>query len=262
VKQRCLPTALNYPMLEEYGFRNDHVSTVLLSCTVCMYVSIYSYVCRYIYWFLWGTEPRLLLLYAGHDLDLLPPGCACIPCAVEPGSECRDETHRESLGRTKRRASARCLGTVRFRVGAFGPLFFGGRCLVTLTLDTHLTLSKMFGNGKVEGCGVGLSDSAEWMEAEASARYLGTGELSLSFLLGKCVLTLTLTVPRLQGRARSGIIVLPAGRASRWVGVSAAVRVGKSCLCLATNAVSVTQWRYQFLTWSTIREEQVGRLSL
>lgn len=27
VKQRCLPNALNFPMLEEYDFRNDTVST-------------------------------------------------------------------------------------------------------------------------------------------------------------------------------------------------------------------------------------------
>lgn len=26
VKQRCLPNALNYPMMEEYDFRNDTVS--------------------------------------------------------------------------------------------------------------------------------------------------------------------------------------------------------------------------------------------
>lgn len=29
VKQRCLPNALNYPMLEEYDFRNDTVSYLL-----------------------------------------------------------------------------------------------------------------------------------------------------------------------------------------------------------------------------------------
>lgn len=28
VKQRCLPNALNYPMLEEYDFRNDTVSNI------------------------------------------------------------------------------------------------------------------------------------------------------------------------------------------------------------------------------------------
>ncbi|KAI3828651.1 hypothetical protein L1987_02759 [Smallanthus sonchifolius] len=26
VKQRCLPNALNYPMLEEYDFRNDNIN--------------------------------------------------------------------------------------------------------------------------------------------------------------------------------------------------------------------------------------------
>ena len=30
VKQRCLPNALNYPMLEEYDFRNDTVSSSFL----------------------------------------------------------------------------------------------------------------------------------------------------------------------------------------------------------------------------------------
>lgn len=29
VKERCLPNALNYPMLEEYDFRNDTVSYLL-----------------------------------------------------------------------------------------------------------------------------------------------------------------------------------------------------------------------------------------
>lgn len=30
MKQRCLPNALNYPMLEEYDFRNDTVSFKIL----------------------------------------------------------------------------------------------------------------------------------------------------------------------------------------------------------------------------------------
>ncbi len=29
VKQRCLPNALNYPMLEEYDFRNDTVRVLV-----------------------------------------------------------------------------------------------------------------------------------------------------------------------------------------------------------------------------------------
>ncbi|RZC85705.1 hypothetical protein C5167_026376 [Papaver somniferum] len=58
-------------------------------------------------------------------------------------------------------------------------------------------------------------------------------------------------------RARSGIIVLPCGAGKSLVGVSAACRIRKSCLCLATNNVSVDQWAYQFRLWSTIRDEQI-----
>ncbi|CAI8619470.1 unnamed protein product [Vicia faba] len=64
-----------------------------------------------------------------------------------------------------------------------------------------------------------------------------------------------------NGRARSGIIVLPCGAGKSLVGVSAACRVKKSCLCLATNAVSVDQWAFQFKLWSTIREEQICRFT-
>lgn len=62
-----------------------------------------------------------------------------------------------------------------------------------------------------------------------------------------------------NGRARSGIIVLPCGAGKSLVGVSAASTIGKSCLCLATNSVSVDQWVYQFKLWSTIRDEHICR---
>uniref|UniRef100_A0A7N0T0A5 DNA 3'-5' helicase n=1 Tax=Kalanchoe fedtschenkoi TaxID=63787 RepID=A0A7N0T0A5_KALFE len=64
-----------------------------------------------------------------------------------------------------------------------------------------------------------------------------------------------------NGRARSGIIVLPCGAGKSLVGVSAAARIKKSCLCLATNAVSVDQWAFQFKLWSTIRDEQICRFT-
>ncbi|KAL4398116.1 hypothetical protein AHAS_Ahas01G0259700 [Arachis hypogaea] len=64
-----------------------------------------------------------------------------------------------------------------------------------------------------------------------------------------------------NGRARSGIIVLPCGAGKSLVGVSAASRIKKSCLCLATNAVSVDQWAFQFKLWSTIREENICRFT-
>lgn len=63
------------------------------------------------------------------------------------------------------------------------------------------------------------------------------------------------------GRARSGIIVLPCGAGKSLVGVSAACRIKKSCLCLATNAVSVDQWAFQFKLWSTIRDDQISRFT-
>lgn len=63
------------------------------------------------------------------------------------------------------------------------------------------------------------------------------------------------------GRARSGIIVLPCGAGKSLVGVSAACRIRKSCLCLATNAVSVDQWAFQFKLWSTIRDDQICRFT-
>ncbi|KAK6935411.1 ERCC3/RAD25/XPB helicase, C-terminal domain [Dillenia turbinata] len=64
-----------------------------------------------------------------------------------------------------------------------------------------------------------------------------------------------------NGRARSGIIVLPCGAGKSLVGVSAACRIRKSCLCLATNAVSVDQWAFQFKLWSTIRDENICRFT-
>ncbi|KAM0015543.1 putative DNA helicase chromatin remodeling SNF2 family [Helianthus debilis subsp. tardiflorus] len=64
-----------------------------------------------------------------------------------------------------------------------------------------------------------------------------------------------------NGRARSGIIVLPCGAGKSLVGVSAACRIKKSCLCLATNAVSVDQWAFQFKLWSNIRDENICRFT-
>ncbi|KAH9719478.1 General transcription and DNA repair factor IIH helicase subunit XPB1 [Citrus sinensis] len=67
--------------------------------------------------------------------------------------------------------------------------------------------------------------------------------------------------PSQAGRARSGIIVLPCGAGKSLVGVSAACRIKKSCLCLATNAVSVDQWAFQFKLWSTIQDDQICRFT-
>jgi DNA excision repair protein ERCC-3 len=61
-----------------------------------------------------------------------------------------------------------------------------------------------------------------------------------------------------NGRARSGIIVLPCGAGKTLVGITAACTIRKSTLVLCTSAVSVAQWKQQFLMWSNLREEQVA----
>eukprot|EP00898_Chlorokybus_atmophyticus_P001082 jgi/Chlat1/1975/Chrsp158S02276 len=64
-----------------------------------------------------------------------------------------------------------------------------------------------------------------------------------------------------NGRARSGIIVLPCGAGKSLTGIAAAVRIRKSCLVLCTNSVSVDQWRSQFKLWTTIPDEKISRFT-
>ncbi|OCF45679.1 DNA excision repair protein ERCC-3 [Kwoniella heveanensis CBS 569] len=60
-----------------------------------------------------------------------------------------------------------------------------------------------------------------------------------------------------NGRARSGIIVLPCGAGKTLVGITAACTIKKSALVLCTSAVSVAQWKQQFLHFSNISEKQI-----
>ena len=61
-----------------------------------------------------------------------------------------------------------------------------------------------------------------------------------------------------NGRARSGIIVLPCGAGKTLTGVTAAQTIKKSVICLCTNAVSVLQWKYQFKLWTNIPEDRIA----
>ncbi|KAL7528022.1 hypothetical protein ACHAXR_005413 [Thalassiosira sp. AJA248-18] len=61
-----------------------------------------------------------------------------------------------------------------------------------------------------------------------------------------------------NGRARSGIIVLPCGAGKTLTGVTAAQTIKKSVVCLCTNAVSVLQWKYQFKLWTNIPDENIS----
>lgn len=64
-----------------------------------------------------------------------------------------------------------------------------------------------------------------------------------------------------NGRARSGVIVLPCGAGKTLVGVTAACTVRKRCLCLCTSGVAVEQWRSQFKMWSTADDSIICRFT-
>ncbi|KAH9928694.1 DNA helicase [Fomitopsis serialis] len=61
-----------------------------------------------------------------------------------------------------------------------------------------------------------------------------------------------------NGRARSGIIVLPCGAGKTLVGITAACTIKKSCLVLCTSSVSVMQWKQQFQQWSNVTDRQIA----
>jgi len=60
-----------------------------------------------------------------------------------------------------------------------------------------------------------------------------------------------------NGRARSGIIVLPCGAGKSLTGVTAATTVKRSCIVLCINNASVKQWKEQFLMWTSVQERSV-----
>ena len=61
-----------------------------------------------------------------------------------------------------------------------------------------------------------------------------------------------------NGRAKSGIIVLPCGAGKTLVGITAACTVRKSVIVLCTSSMSVVQWRQEFLKWSNINPDDIA----
>lgn len=61
-----------------------------------------------------------------------------------------------------------------------------------------------------------------------------------------------------NGRARSGIIVLPCGAGKTLVGITAACTVKKSAIVLCTSAMSAVQWKEEFKKWSNINPEDIA----
>jgi DNA excision repair protein ERCC-3 len=64
-----------------------------------------------------------------------------------------------------------------------------------------------------------------------------------------------------HSRSRSGVIVLPCGSGKTIVGITAAVTIKKSCLCLVTGGVSVEQWKAQFEYFTNIDPRLVCRFT-
>ena len=61
-----------------------------------------------------------------------------------------------------------------------------------------------------------------------------------------------------NGRARSGIIVLPCGAGKTLVGITAACTIRKGIIVLCTSSMSVVQWRNEFLKWSNISPDKIA----
>ncbi|KAF3770474.1 DNA repair helicase RAD25 [Cryphonectria parasitica EP155] len=64
-----------------------------------------------------------------------------------------------------------------------------------------------------------------------------------------------------NGRAKSGIIVLPCGAGKTLVGITAACTIKKGVIVLATSNMSVIQWRNEFIKWSNINPDDVAIFS-
>ena len=62
-----------------------------------------------------------------------------------------------------------------------------------------------------------------------------------------------------NGRARSGVIVLPCGAGKSLVGVTACCTVRKKAIVLCNSGVSVEQWKTQFKMWSTADDSMICR---
>ncbi|KAK6158213.1 hypothetical protein DH2020_005527 [Rehmannia glutinosa] len=181
VKQRCLPNALNYPMLEEYDFRNDTVNPDL-EVELKPHAQPRPYQEKSLSKMFGNAYSLMVFEFHKNELDSLPSPSSLVSCPLSD-----------------------FMCSVVF-------LKLSGYLCSRIAPSSHSLLPIVV--------------------------VMGSG-----------------------GRARSGIIVLPCGAGKSLVGVSAATRIRKSCLCLATNAVSVDQWAFQFKLWSTIKEEQICRFT-
>mmetsp|Transcript_14873 Transcript_14873/g.28841 ORF Transcript_14873/g.28841 Transcript_14873/m.28841 type:complete len:838 (-) Transcript_14873:212-2725(-) len=64
-----------------------------------------------------------------------------------------------------------------------------------------------------------------------------------------------------NGRARSGIIVLPCGAGKTLTGITAACTVKKSCIIFCINSVGVEQWIRSLQMFTTLKDEYIRRFT-
>lgn len=64
-----------------------------------------------------------------------------------------------------------------------------------------------------------------------------------------------------NGRARSGIIVLPCGAGKTLTGITAATTVRKSAMVLTSSSVAVDQWKRSFTDFTTVDASRVISLT-
>ena len=60
-----------------------------------------------------------------------------------------------------------------------------------------------------------------------------------------------------NGRARSGIIVLPCGAGKTLTGITVACTIQKSTIVVCTNTISAQQWKREFEKWSMINPSDI-----
>ncbi|KAM7453565.1 hypothetical protein BLSTO_05686 [Blastocystis sp. subtype 1] len=60
-----------------------------------------------------------------------------------------------------------------------------------------------------------------------------------------------------NGRARSGLIVLPCGAGKTLVGITACATIKKSCIVVCNSNLSAAQWKDSFLAFCDVKEEQI-----
>eukprot|EP00606_Chrysophyceae_sp_TOSAG23-5_P000875 GSChrysophyteH2.ASY1.ANO1.976.1 assembled CDS len=82
------------------------------------------------------------------------------------------------------------------------------------------------------------------IDLKASTRIRPYQEKSLSKMFG-------------NGRARSGIIVLPCGAGKSLTGCTAASTIKRNTVIMCINNASVKQWRDELLNWTTVSKESI-----